>query len=65
MCAYVAHALGAQVLGHLQLHQRLGHDPHAFAQGVQVGFSISLAQQFGKCHAQCVGHRRWCSSLVF
>jgi hypothetical protein len=36
-------ALGAQVLGHLQFHQRLGHHPHTFAQRVQVWFSVSLA----------------------
>jgi hypothetical protein len=36
-------AFGTQVLGHLQLHQRLGHHPHAFTQRVQIGSSVCLA----------------------
>src|SRR5947209_16730755 len=45
------------MLGHLQLHQRLGHDAYTLTKGVHVGLSVGLAQQLGECHAQVLGHR--------
>ena len=49
--------LGAQMLGHLQLHQRLGHDAYTFTKCVQIRLGVRLAQQLGECHAKVVGHR--------
>jgi site-specific DNA recombinase len=48
--------LRAQVLAHLQLHQRLRQHPHPFPQEVAV-LQLRLAQQVLQCHPELVGHR--------
>src|SRR5262249_22755056 len=50
-------ALRTQMLSDLELHQCLAHHAHALAQRVDIRLSVSLAQQFGECHAHGVGHR--------
>jgi hypothetical protein len=44
--------LSAQVLGHLELHQRLRHHSHTLAKRIYVRLSVGLAQQLRECHAQ-------------
>jgi hypothetical protein len=50
-------ALGAQMLGHLQLHHRLAQHAHAFTQKVEIACLLCLAQQPLQCHTQRIGHR--------
>jgi hypothetical protein len=49
---------GAEVVGELHLHQLLGQDAYPLAQKISL-FHTCLAQHFGECHSQFVGHRVW------
>jgi len=49
-------ALCAQVLRHLQLHERLREHAHALLQEVDVLAHRRRAQQLVECHAQLAGH---------
>src|SRR5260221_5345116 len=48
--------LGAYVLPHLHLHERLAEHAHTLSQEVDVLAQLGLAQQLLECHAQLVGH---------
>src|SRR3954469_9361118 len=51
-------ALGANVLGELELHQFLRQHAHTLTQEIRF-FHARLAQYLGECHSQFVGHRCW------
>jgi hypothetical protein len=53
----------ADVLLEFHLHQRLRQYPHPFTQPITL-LDSRLAQDFGNCHSQLVGHRLWVLSSV-
>src|SRR5262249_22740290 len=50
-------ALSTDMLGEFHLHQFLSQYPHSLAQKISL-LHACLAQHFGKCHSQFVGHRK-------
>src|SRR5205823_3254707 len=56
-CAVRSYLSAPTCCAHFELHQLLGHGPHAFTQKVNVLVELGLAQQLKKSHPQVFGHR--------
>lgn len=49
-------SLGTDVLRYFQLHHRLAEHPHPFAQEIDIGRQLHLAQQLRQPCARLIGH---------
>src|SRR5262249_15343123 len=53
-CAFIS--AGTDMLGHLELHERLCQRSYPLTQAIDIVAQLRLAHELLKCHAEFIGH---------